>query len=168
MSDAAFRASDNFLRGRSGERVVATMVQERGCFVVPSYDYAGEDGNKAPKMEGARVSYVLPDLDVSKNGSRYWVEVKTKGAATLHRKTGRLEHGISKRHYEHYQQVQAISGCPVWLFVVEEDDGLVLCERLDVLSKGARFYEGPKMGWAGMVFFPRSAFRVYGRCEEAA
>ena len=74
----AFRDTEEFKRGQSGERVVAGILMNRGWFVVPSYDYSGEDGNKAPKMQGADLSLVIPDLDIARGGDRRWIEVKTK------------------------------------------------------------------------------------------
>ena len=88
-----------FLRGRNGEQLVAELVMRRGGFVIPSYDYSGSD-NKAPRMQGLRDSHILPDLDVSKRGTRVWIEVKTKAAASYTRITKRLEHGIHRRHWD--------------------------------------------------------------------
>jgi hypothetical protein len=103
----------------------------------------------------------VPDLDISKDGVRRWAEVKTKAAATYTRVTGRYEHGVPKRHYESYLKVQEITGCPVWLFVYEENTGTILCGRLDDLARVRREYVGDKMSRGGMVFFPRSAFKLY-------
>ena len=158
----AFRETDEFKRGRTGERVVAGQLMNRGWFVVPSYDYSGEDGNKAPKMEGANLSLVIPDLDIAKHGDRRWIEVKTKWKADLYRKKKRLEHGISRRHYEHYQQVEAHTGTPVSLFIYEESTGIILCHRLSELPP-PRIYDGGKMGRDGMVFWPRDCFREFAR-----
>lgn len=161
------RESSEFRRGQSGERLVAGILKAKGCFIVPSYDYSGEDGNKAPKMEGECAGYVIPDLDVARGGNRYWVEVKTKWTATLHRKSGKVEHGISLRHLDHYRQVQKISGCPVFLSVYEEQTGIILIAKLDSLGD-PRIYDGSKMGRAGMAFWPREKFSEFHRVEERA
>lgn len=158
MNSVAFTETQEFKRGRSGERLVAGVLKRRGCFIVPSYDYSGEDGNKAPKMEGEFAGYVIPDLDVARDGDRYWVEVKTKWTATLHRKSGTVEHGISLRHLDHYRKVQTITGAPVFLAVFEERDGIILIAKLDALGE-PRVYDGGKMGRAGMAFWPRAKFR---------
>jgi hypothetical protein len=165
-----FRESTEFLRGRTGERIVATWLQHRGWFVIPSYDYSGEDGEKAPKMHGQREAFVLPDLDVCKAGTRRWAEVKTKAAPTFTRITGRFEHGIPLRHYNEYQRVQRETGCHVYLFIVEEDTQIVIAESLDQLSKSVRRVDprdprpgltnsGWRMARTGMAFFPRESFR---------
>jgi hypothetical protein len=153
------RDTPEFQRGRSGEQIVAKWLQDRGWYVVPSYDYSGADDHP-PRMQGADAAYVIPDLDIAKDGRRLWVEVKTKTAATFTRMTQQLEHGISLRHFEHYQAIQRITGSHVWLFVIEEDCAVLLAESLDALSQRKRVYAGGKMGRAGMVFFPRDRFRT--------
>lgn len=161
------RETEKFKRGQNGERVVANLLKQRGWFVIPSYDYSGEDGNKAPKMEGCTAALVIPDLDIAKAGERRWAEVKTKALATLHRKTGVLEHGIPVRHWHHYQQVEAETGCPVWIFIYEESTGAVMCAEMRALG-GGRVYDGPKMSRGGMVFWPRDRFRVFCRLPAGA
>lgn len=155
------RDSPKFKMGRTGEKLVAGLLRDRGWYVIPSYDYSGEDGNKPPRLEGSSDAFPIPDLDVAKRGARRWAEVKTKSAASYTRMTRQLEHGISARHCAAYQKVQKITGCEVWLFVLEQDTGDVLCERFDDLLLRVRRYAGPEMGSSGMVFFPRDAFRTF-------
>ncbi len=160
-----FRETAEFLMGRTGERIVADLLQRRGWYVIPSYDFAGPDGDKAPRLQGHLHQYVIPDLDVAKGGRRCWVEVKTKSRATETRIAGgRLEHGISLRHALDYQEVERISGCEVWLAIFERSTNCVLMARVADLMPTARrsvmrkggFAEGP------MVFFARDAFHVLG------
>ena len=160
------RESQEFKRGRSGEKAIAGFLKSRGCFIVPSYDYSGEDGNKAPKMEGEHFSFVIPDLDVANGGKRFWAEVKTKWEATLHRKSQTWEHGISLRHYRHYQRVEQETGAPVWLFVFEERSGEILAAKLSCLGP-PRIYDGGKMGRDGMAFWPRDQFKLLHKLEAA-
>lgn len=159
-STEAFRQSPKFLRGRSGEKHVAELLQASGWYVIPSYDYTGEE-NKAPKMQGLASNFVIPDLDTAKDGKRKWAEVKTKAAPTLHRVTNTLEHGIDRCHYDSYLEIERITGCAVWLFVYEEDSQCVLFNSLANLKSKARFYTGDKMRRGGMVFFPRVAFKEW-------
>lgn len=150
--------------------MIANLLRRRGWYVIPSYDYSGEDGDKPPRLEGLRNAFPVPDLDVARGGVRRWAEVKTKSAATYTRSTGRLEHGIPLRHYWSYRRVQEITGTEVWLFIYEEKTGDVLFARLDDLEAEKREYAGSKMSRGGMVFWPRSAFRRFTNLhtEESA
>ena len=152
---------DEFKRGNNGEKRVATFLRERGWHVLPSYDYSGEDGNKAPKLEGNRASFVIPDLDAARDGTRYWVEVKTKGAPVEWRKTGELRHGFSLRHIWEYKQVERITGCKVYVVIYEENSGKVICAPLSKLLRNLVVGEGTR--WAEkMAFWPRSDFTELG------
>jgi hypothetical protein len=158
------RESPEFKRGRNGERIVAQLLKRLGWFIVPSYDYSGEDGNKAPRMEGHTAAFVLPDLDISRAADRRWAEVKTKTRPTLYRKTGKLQHGISARQFEHYRAVERETGCPVCLFIFEENTRLVLTARLNELGNGRRAL----MGQSEMMFWDRDAFRTFTKLAKNA
>ena len=151
--------SPEFVRGRAGEMTVAAWLQERGWFVVPSYDYSGQDGKKPPRLQGLVSGYAIPDLDIARKGLRIWAEVKVKAGPTYHRITGVFEHGISARLHRHYQEVQDITGTPVWFFILEEEVSLLIAQAMDQLG-APRVYDGSKMGRDGMVFWPRERFRV--------
>ena len=153
-----FRLRAEFLRGRVAEQIVADFLRGRGWYVIPSYDYSGADGDKAPKIQGLHDGIVIPDLDIAKAGSRKWAEVKAKGHADFTLKTKTYDHGIGYRNWCHYKRAQEETGCYVWLFIIEEDTQILLAESLDVLGEGRR-YEGAKMDRGGMVFWPRDLFR---------
>lgn len=152
-----FRESPNFLKGRRGEQIVKRWLQARGWWVIDSYDYSGENGDKAPRMKAALQSLIIPDLDIAKNGARRWAEVKTKTKALWWRKTQQLQHGIDRRHYEHYLRVQQITGAHVWIFIVEEDNQMILAESLDRLGKPRI---GMEYGKDGMANWPRDRFSI--------
>ena len=162
LKQSSFRESDEFQRGRNGELRVAEILQRKGWSVIPSYDYSGSEGDMAPRLQGLTRGYPVPDLDVSREGQRLWVEVKTKARPDWTRKTQRLEHGIPLRHYEAYCEVERITGTPVWLCVIEESSGDVLVARLTELDGVKRVYSGDKMSRGGMVYFPRDAFQMIG------
>lgn len=154
-----FRESSEFQRGRRGEQVVAEWLKKRGCYIIPSYDYAGENGDKAPKLQGLWEGHPVPDLDCSRNGHRFWVEVKTKKEPVLWRRDNELRHGIELRLLEHYQTVQLISGCPCYLFIFEELSCCLLAETLGTLGE-------PRTGTdrgRKMAYWPRAAFRPLDR-----
>jgi len=157
-----FKASEEYQRGHTGERIVAAFLQRRGWYVIPSYNFSGEDGNIAPRLFGLRDSFIVPDLDIAKGGLRIWVEVKTKSAATFTRLTGRLEHGIDKRHCDQYLKIQIITGDPVYLAIVELDTKALLLSSLTELMPSARINIMHQRGQEKqMVYWPRSAFREY-------
>jgi hypothetical protein len=156
----SFREKPEFQRGHEGELRVADLLKRRGWCIVPSYDYSGKEGDMPPRLQGLKQAWPVPDLDISRNGERRWVEVKTKARADYTRTTQRYEHGIPLRHYRAYLDVERITGTPVWLFVVEESTGAILAARLSDLDSVKRVYDGPKMSRGGMAYFPRDAFVV--------
>jgi hypothetical protein len=135
MSRPLLRDLETFLRGRAAEERVATWLQEHGWHVIPSYDYAGEDGDKPPRLQGYRVGYPVPDLDTAKDGERRWVEVKSKSDLIFWRKTQKGQHGIDLPLLQHYQTVQAITGTPVWLVIYEEWTGYLIGNTIDALGE---------------------------------
>mgnify|MGYP001343493932 CR=1 FL=1 len=157
----AFCETEEFIRGSNGEKLVAAYLQEHGYYVIPSYDFTGDENNKAPKLQGLRDAHVIPDLDVAKDGRRKWCEVKTKREASFTRKTGRYEHGISERHLRSYMRVQAITGTPVHLVVYEESTGALLMQTADWIAANGRRSNMKKQGRdeGGMVYFPRDGMK---------
>jgi hypothetical protein len=139
-------------KGRTGERLVADWLRRGGMYVIPSYDYTGDDASKAPKLEGAVRKYVIPDLDVAGDGRRCWVEVKTKTKATHSRCTDTWDHGFEERLLLHYQQVQEITGTKAWLCVYESSAELVL-----LMSVNEALAEGD---WQPKRRRPMSDFKV--------
>lgn len=158
----AFTERTEFKRGRGCEIVVSEFLQERGWYVIPSYDYAGLGHDKPPRLQGLRTAYPIPDLDTSRGGKRRWLEVKGKASARMYYKRGVYQHGI--HNYDHYLSVQKETGTQVWLAVVEYTDirtpdefgeaGLLLVQSLDGLGKPQR---GNLLGKPA-AFWPRDAF----------
>lgn len=136
----AFRERPEFKFGTSGERLVANWLKNNGVYVIPSYDYTGDDRDKAPRLQGLVRSYVIPDLDTAKSGVRRWVEVKTKSAATQsYRYYGTFDHGIEERLLLNYQTVQEITGTEAWVCIYEHEAAKVLLAPVDyVLTETAR------------------------------
>jgi len=152
------RETEKFQRGRNGERLVADALKERGWMIIPSYDYSGEDDH-APRMEGQVAAYILPDLDICRSGMRRWAEVKTKLAPTMGRISGKLEHGIPLRHYQHYVAVERETGTEVWLFIYEESTRRLIFQKLGELGPG-RVSNASSMSRGGMVYWTCDRFRV--------
>lgn len=160
MKQNPFYQTENWIKGHNGERLIGDLLRERDWYVIPSYDYSGED-DKAPRLQGLKECLVIPDLDICKSGTRRWAEVKTKKEATFTRRTQRYEHGFPLRHYHDYLRVQQETGTEVWLFIYEESTGDVLYAKLDDLAKVMRPYKGNKMNYGGMAYFPRDAFKLW-------
>lgn len=155
-----FRERPEFLRGRAAEQRVAGWLQERGWYVIPSYDYAGDDKDKPPRLQGLLKGHAVPDLDTARDGHRKWVEVKSKGKANVWHKSvpwGRPdvpEHGINHRNYLDYLKVKDITGDDVWIAIYEEDTHQLLIAEIAALGK-------PRLGnWAGQPIanWPRDRF----------
>jgi hypothetical protein len=144
--------------GRDAEIAIAEYMKSCGLYVIPSYDYSGKGDNKAPKLSSVYGAFPVPDLDVAKDGMRWWVEVKRKADATLHRNSGVWEHGIPLRLFSAYKRVEEITGNAVWLVIVEDKTRRVLYNKLSYLQEFGRYYTGDKMSYGGMVFFPRDKF----------
>lgn len=135
-----------------GEQLVERWLQSRGNGTVASYLYSGRDGAKAPRLMFRATGYVIPDLDVCREGMRWWCEVKTHHHAHPNDKLTRernkrlvaaklpvprepvLVHGIKARHRLHYLDVQRVTGAPIFVFVVEVGTGALLIARLDRLE----------------------------------
>lgn len=170
MASVPFRERPEFLLGRGVEQIVARWLMERGWYVIPSYDYAGEDGNKAPRLESLSDRFPVPDLDICSgprsrfsSGVRRWVEVKAKEAASFTYKTGKYEHGIE--HYDDYMRVAELTGTEAWLAIYETttihtreqrgEAGLLLVQSFANLGEPRR----TSMYGRRMAYWPRDAFQ---------
>lgn len=163
-----FRQRAEFLMGRSVELLVSEWLRVRGWYVIPSYDYAGDDGNKAPRLQGLTEAFPVPDLDVcralpKRRPERRWIEVKAKEAASYTRKTRTYDHGIE--HYDDYMRVAELTGTEPWLAIVETatvrepwerygDAGQLLVQSFARLGPPRR----TSMFGKRMAYWPRSTF----------
>ena len=147
-----FTKSPTYLFGLSGEKEIGELLKKHGAYIIPKYEYNESNDNKGPGMHGISDELILPDLDVCKNRTRVWVEVKTKTECTLHDKTGDFLHGFKKRHYDDYLRVEATSGNEVWVVFIERTTGRILCGRL-VEIPIHHIYRGDLMDKGGTVFF---------------
>jgi hypothetical protein len=76
----------------------------------------------------------IPDMDVCKSGNRVWAEVKTYFYAPFNRTLKAEVHGMQRRLYDQYVQVEQESGTPVYLFVLEVKTGALLGSFLQDLE----------------------------------
>lgn len=147
MGRIAFHERPEFLRGRAGEQRVSAWFQERGWYVIPSYDYSGSERDKAPKLKGLLDGFPVPDLDIARNGCRRWVEVKVKKSAIMGIISGEPEHGIE--HYDDYMRVARETGTEAWLAILEEDTGKLWGQSFNGLGEPRR----SRMNGKSMAFF---------------
>jgi hypothetical protein len=148
----SFSESIPYQFGLVGEKEIVRILQQYGAYVIPQYNYAEDDEFKGPRMHGGEDELILPDLDVCRQGSRIWVEVKTKSDMNLHRISGDYVHGFNRKHYAHYLNVEQASGNEVWVIFIERLRGEHRCGKLSEIPIH-HTYNGDKMGRHGMVFF---------------
>jgi hypothetical protein len=91
-----------------------------GKFVVPIY--AIEDGG-APMLIRLLEKFVLPDLLVTQGGRAEWREVKFKDHCVKFEKAGRWRHGIDLPKWHHYRKVEAATGIPGGIAVLQYRPG---------------------------------------------
>lgn len=141
---------------------------EKGYRILPVYDYSGLDQKKAPKLTAIvqSDSLVLPDLLSAKAGSSRWVEVKFKNSASFTRCTKRLETGISRKLWNHYQKVEIETGIPVYLVFAHKIENEVRCAPISALVGTERVYSGTIMGYHGMVFFDYSKLTILCKLSD--
>jgi hypothetical protein len=145
--------------GRAYEHDLVLLLRSKNYWVTPTGDIAN---GGAPRILGPHGrALVLPDVEAYRNAKCYPFELKTKSIPTPTRKLGgRLEHGFSYRHYQHYREYERVTGHCLIIVVREQQSGELLARPLRSLPE-PRIYDGGKMGPSGMVFFPRDAFRVF-------
>jgi hypothetical protein len=120
--------------GRLGECFVVAWLQTRGYGVIPSYEYTGKNGEKAPRLLFQNAALTIPDLDVCKAGARSWLEIKTYHGPAVNTRRGALVHGIPSRLARDYSAVEKETGTPVFIVVLELDVGALLASRLATLT----------------------------------
>jgi hypothetical protein len=150
-------------RARVIEQAVAAWLMRRRCQILPVYDYSGLGKGKAPKLAGASRSLVTPDLLVAREGMTTWVEVKWKTSATLHKTSGSVDTGIERRLWDHYSEVERVTGIPVWIVFVHQTEREIRGEPISTLKSCARFGVG---AGAGMVYFPVAKIRQLASFQD--
>lgn len=156
-------------QGREGEKFIASMLELNDWKILPSYEYTGKRGDKAPKLQGKYGKNIVPDLLVFRKQKQMWVEVKTKKSFDYSRGYKINTHGIERRCYDDYLKVEKETGIDVWLVVCEIETSDVLVAKLssltpfDCLCKSCKNknYFNCKMSRGGMIFFDRKEFSIW-------
>ena len=157
-SPDAFRSRPQFRRGRAAEEVVAKRFREHGWLTIQTNAFGGDEGDERPSLKGKDADFALPYLFLARSGQSRWLEVKLKSKPALDARAGKPVHGISARLICEYQKVQAETGIPVVLAILEEDSRTLLVERLDELLDKGRYCGADTLHKGGTWFFVRDAF----------
>jgi hypothetical protein len=148
--------TEAYYKGRWGEIIlIGLFLVDRWSLVVTA-DYSGARGAKAPLMHQLEANIVIADLDISKFGVRMWCDAKVKAIFFKWRKTNRLQTGIDRRNYLQYKRLEATTGIPVVLGMIDLATGDVMCNTLAGL--GEPRYSDPASGY-DIVNWDRDLFR---------
>lgn len=135
---------ENLASGRRWEEKVSRWLQADGYRVLTIYEYTGANGRKAPRMMANpdENSLILPDLQVAARGATHWIEVKSKSSfgVPFADHPSYKTTGIDLRHWEHYRQVQKVSGLMVVIFFVHHHVREIRCASLDELDENRSKY----------------------------
>lgn len=171
MAYTRAREGHEWRLGRAAEQAVRRWYQTAGWYVVPLY--AIEDGG-APRLAGAIKSHVLPDLQVARAGALRWVEVKGKNIAPYYQKTRRYRHGVNLRNWRAYLEVEAASGVPGYLAIVQLRPGpdvaiapQLLVASFATLRADVQIRSADGDGFE-MAFFDVDAFERFALPRDAA
>lgn len=154
-----FRGSQAFGIGRWGEDEVRDWLREQGKFVIPvnTIEIGG-----APQALGLMKNMTLPDLNVIGAGCGEWWEVKTKRKPAWNQHRRKHVHGVGKRVWHQYLEVEAESGWPGYLAIItQESPHQLVAASFARLSKVLMPHQG---SWdvfgEEMVWFDRDDFDV--------
>lgn len=150
-SDRSFRKS--LAHGKEQERKTSAYLKALGYRVLPTTDFSSRG---APMLEAAdrEDSLIMPDAQAFRDGEGAWFENKWKTKAIRGDKSGRLETGISLRHFDHYARVERESRIPVVLVFVHETEREVRCGTLEQLADAfSHDYTGDRMDPGGNRFW---------------
>jgi hypothetical protein len=143
----------NLDRGKVEERKLAAYLKALSFRVLPTTDFSAR-GAPMLEAEDRADSLVMPDLQAFRDGSGAWFECKWKTEGTMSSRRGRVETGVSRRHYEHYKKTEAATKIPVAIVFVHESEREVRCGTLSQLEGAfSHEYTGDKMGPSGMRFW---------------
>jgi len=117
----------NLLTDKEAEIWTQEIFNNLGFYVFPKYLYSDSG---APCLVGLNDNIVVPDLDVSGYGQRFWVEVKNKPLRKLYPDTG-----FSERLCNEYLKVQEITNSNIFIICFDWKLGKVYGNWLNELLK---------------------------------
>ena len=152
--------SDAWKFGQACRDIAVRWFQERGYYVVPN-DMIETGG--APMLEGHLKEFVLPDLQIAKDGQCVWVDVKGKAKANHYARQQLHQHGIELRHWIAYMAVCQITGLRGAIAILERDTRMLGFALIDVLQVHGQRWRNHTTKYNGhdMIFFPRDLFHPW-------
>lgn len=159
--NAHLRASDEYKMGRQGELVIRKWLTNQGYWVVPTGDI--ENGG-APLLIKKIKSTILPDILAGRQ-KPFWVEVKTKTRLPHYQRYKRDQHGIGRRLWEAYLEVQKETGLIGFLAILQLQPLKFYLGKFDEISVGLQTYDGPNMD-EPMVYFDVRRFGWYNISQQ--
>lgn len=122
-------------RGRRAEDCVSQwLMWTRGYALLPVYLI--EEQEKGPRLYTKDKKLIVPDIlavrrEQKKTSDIRWLEVKAKSHFAWYRLGGgRWQTGINRKHYQHYLEVQRVTGIPVFLLFLHQNDIPSLSDRI--------------------------------------
>lgn len=144
--------------GRKAEEFVKLWLRRHGELVLDDYD-----PTRAPPVRPA-AGGDAPDLLSMRDGHFRWWHVLWKGGASFTRSTGQWETGLDANTWHRFANVEHVTGYPVWLLFLHQEQGEALAQSLAKLE-GVKRYT-PKFGAGGMYLFPCSALDRVASYED--
>ena len=141
------------------------ILREMGCGFIRTHAIEDEEDPGAPSLYIGEWKIALPDLDVVKDGKRFWIEVKAKTRPVFYRKTGQYRHGFELSRWNSYKRIEQEMGSPVFIVVHEQDMDNLLVQSVKKLKTVAIPGEGRQKSF---VYFPRSSFFQWAKKGESS
>jgi len=140
-----------------------------GCGFVRTHAIEDEADPGAPSLYIGEWKIALPDLDVVKDGKRFWIEVKAKTRPVFYRKTKQYRHGFEMSRWNSYKRIEQEMGSPVFIVVHEQAMDNLLVQSVKKLSsvamRGLNISEGEQRSF---VYFPRSSFFQWAKRGDSS
>lgn len=155
--------------GVDSEELIKELLQKSGWGVKELRKAA--DGGRAPMLEATVSDDVrIPDFQIHHHDhSPRYVEVKSFGSSIKFGVAEEERHGFEDRKYEDYIEFQKLADNPVYIFIHERQEGVVLRQKIkhlrpvqvltdkDVLQRSYNRQHA-------MAFFKRSDFELVTNC----
>jgi len=114
---------DSLRYGTEGERIVFEWLQKDGFFVIPTAKLPTTRRFSGPRMETDRLSRILMDAQIARQGVTRWIEVKTKSQDVWYQKAGEYRQGIDEQNFSDYQHIELVTGMEAWLAILVASPG---------------------------------------------